>query len=283
MRTTRASGAGMLVGMARARHDGDVGGGGVASRALRRRESCADGIEIGELGRQIAAAAIDQADGLIGPIETLHYCSHTVHLWEGGRSVLGRETADAIGYGVVTRLAEVEDARAPTLLRGIAAVADDPIGIVAANALASGSTPGTPGWLRAVGSPAIVRAGRVEDPTSDEGTIVLFDLLWPCGERGGLGVFIDNARCATAKHILVGPTIDECLEEIEDAEGSPWRLEELDPAAAGGLVRQAVDRTESDPGAPVGPTYPSQRAFLRVVLRRIEAAGGSAEPRNSEP
>jgi hypothetical protein len=121
-----------------------------------------------------------------------------------------------------------------------------------------------------------VRAGRVEDPASDDGRIVMIELRWPSGNGGGVGVFVDAA--GHAKHILVGPSIDECLAEIEDHERERWPLEELPPQEAAGMIGAAVDITESSPEAPVGPTYPSQRGFLRCQLRRLVVP--AAVPRN---
>jgi len=238
-----------------------------------------DQIDLDELPREIAARAIAEAADVNGALEALHYASHMVWLWEGGRPVLGRRVADEIGLEVVERIAGALTPQALVVLRGIAIVAGEPVRSAAASratALA-GSASGCPAWLATLGSPEAVRAGRIEDPTADDGAILLFDLEWPCGDRGGVGVFIGQRHGGIAKHILVGPSIADCIEEIEGHEGERWPFEELAPAEAAALVRAAVNQTEAGDLRDVGETYPSQRAFLRAVLRRIEA---EAVPRN---
>jgi hypothetical protein len=89
-------------------------------------------------------------------------------------------------------------------------------------------------------------------------------------------VFVDAA--GHAKHILVGPSIEECLAEIEDHERQRWPLEELAPRRAAEVIDAAVELTEAVPEAPTGPTYPSQRGFLRCQLRRLVPR--AAVPRN---
>ena len=163
---------------------------------------------------------------------------------------------------------------AAQLLAGIAAVADEPVGEIAASFLAELDPKPSelPPWFGSIGHARAVRAGRVADPTTDDGAIVLIDLLWPCGERGGLSVFIDHQLGGIAKHFLVGPPIDVCRAEIEAEEGRHWPFEVLSAGDAAALVGEAIDRTEeAGPDPPVGLTYRSQRAFARAQLARIGA------------
>jgi hypothetical protein len=48
-------------------------------------------------------------------------------------------------------------------------------------------------------------------------------------------------------------------------------LEELALRAPAELIGAAVEITEASPGASIGPTYASQRGFLRCQLRRLAA------------
>lgn len=263
----------------RGAHGGRRGRPSAGRKGLRGERLGTETISVEELGRQIGAEAVAQAGDLAGPLEALHYASHMTYLWEGGRPVIGREAADAIGTEVVERIAEATAPQALVVLRAIATVADEPVGATAAARVPAMAlqVDGAPPWLATLGSPEAMRAGRVEDPTTDDGAIVLFDLAWPCGDAGGISVFIDPRRGGIAKHILVGPSIADCVEEITEHEGRRWPFEELEPCDAADLVRAGVEATEAGELTHVGETYPSQRAFLRAVLRRIEA---EAVPRN---
>ena len=233
-----------------------------------------DEIEIGELGRRIADAAVADATDFKSPMECEHYASHLADIWEGRAvHVLGPDTAAAIGYGVSAALARSKKrAIAAQLLAGIAAVSDEPVGEIAASFLAELDPKPTelPPWFNSVGNARAVRAGRVADPTTDDGAIVLIDVMWPCGERGGVSAFIDDELGGIAKHFLVGPPIDVCRAEIEAEEGRHWPFEVLSPGDAAALVGEAIARTEeAGPDPPVGLTYRSQRAFVRAQLARI--------------
>ena len=239
-----------------------------------------DYVEIAEVAADVATRAVSQARELDGPMEAEHYASHLAALWESAKPTLGTEKAASLGCEVVERLGASSDPMAAAILRGLAAVADPPAGALAARLAGRPPPEGAelPEWIDAIGESVAVRAGRVEDPTSDDGRIVMIDLRWPSQEGGGVGVFVDAA--GHAKHIVVGPSIDECLAEIEDQERERWPVEELAPRTAAELIGAAVEITEASPEAPVGPTYPSQRGFLRCQLRRLVSP--SAVPRTRQ-
>ncbi|MFL5870197.1 MAG: hypothetical protein ACJ75R_03895 [Solirubrobacterales bacterium] len=228
-------------------------------------------VEISEIAEDLATQAVGQGHGLSGPMDTEHYASHLAALWESARPVLGPEKASALGCEVVERLGASGDPVAAVILRGLAAVGERPPGALAARLASRPAPEGVelPGWIDSVGEAIAVGAGRVEDPTSDDGTIVMMDLRWPSGDGAGVGVFIDAN--GYAKHILVGPSIEECVDEIEDHERQRWPLETLDRRHAADLMAAAVEVTEASPDARVGETYGSQRAFLRCQLRRLTA------------
>ena len=228
-----------------------------------------DYLEIAEVAADVATQAAVEARVLNGPMEAEHYASHLAALWESAKPTLGTEKAASLGCEVVERLAASSDPMAAAILRALAAVADRPAGALAGRLAGRPPPEGAevPEWIDAIGESVAVRAGRVEDPTADDGTIVMIDLRWPSGDGGGVGVFVEAA--GHAKHILVGPSIDGSLAEIEDHERERWPLEELAPRQAAELIGAAVEITEASPEAPVGPTYPSQRGFLRCQLRRL--------------
>jgi len=95
------------------------------------------------------------------------------------------------------------------------------------------------------------------------------DLRWPCGDGGGVCVFIDGS--GYAKHIGVGPSID-------DFRGGFESVDDIELRHAADLMGAALELSESSPGAPVGEGYPSRRGFLRCQLRRLTAP--IAVPRN---
>jgi hypothetical protein len=238
-----------------------------------------DYVEIAEVAADVATGAVAQARGLDGPMEAERYASHLAAMWESAKPTLGPEKAASLGCEVVERLGASNEPMAAAILRGLAAIADQPAGALAAR-LAGRSPPEgveVPGWVDAIGESVAVRAVRVADPTADDGMIVMIDLRWPPGGGGGVGVFVDAA--GHAKHILVGPSIDECLAEIEDHERARWPREELAPRRAAEMIAAAVKLTEAVPEAPIGPTYPSQRGFLRCQLRRLVPAP-AAVPRS---
>jgi hypothetical protein len=244
---------------------------------LRRRDSC-DGeyVEIGEVAGWIAHSVLTEARALTGPMEAEHYASHLASMWESAGSVLGTVNAAAIGHGVVDRLVDADHPIVLPILRALAVVAEQPICDVAADRAASVSPDAAPSWVASIGEAKPARAGRVDDPTAaDDGRIVLVDLLWPCGERGGLGVFIDSR--GYAKHVLVGPTVDDCLDEIEDHERRRWPLEALSLGDAAAVIQTAVEATEADASLSVGDTFVSQRGFLRAQLRRLRGIADCAE------
>jgi hypothetical protein len=233
-------------------------------------------IDLDEFAGEIATRAVAQAQDFEGPLEALHYASHLSYLWEGGREELGRERSDELGRDIVERIARATAPQALVVLRAVAAVAENPVGKAAARAAAELAlrVKGEPAWLATVGSPQPVRAGRIEDTDTDEGGIVALDLAWPCGDRGGIAVFIDPRQGGVAKHICVGPSV------AEYAEGMAEPFEELDPVRATGLMRAglaAVEARKAIAAVRVGPTYLSQQAFLRMVIDRIES---DAVPRN---
>jgi len=241
-------------------------------------------VEIAEVAADVACQAVAQARGLDGPMEAEHYASNLAALWESAKPTLGPEKAASLGCEVVERLGVSGDPMAAAILRGVAAVAERPAGALAARLSGRPPPEGVelPAWIDAIGESVAVRAGRVEDPTADGGTIVMMDLRWPSGDGGGIGVFVDAA--GPAKHILVGPSIEESLTEIETHERERWPLEELAPRAAAELIGAAVELTETSPRAPIGPTYPSQRGFLRCQLRRLATTavrGTAVSPRSA--
>lgn len=242
------------------------GPGKARPRHPRRGEPLSGGfVEIGEVAGWIASEGARQATELSGPIEVEHYCSHLASMWESATPVLGLESSQAIGYGVALWLREAATPVALVLLRGLAATAAEPIDELAAewsDAEAWGEE--GPDWLDSVGAARATRAGRFE---SEDGATVLLDLAWPCGERGGVGVFIDHGIGGIAKHVLVGPPIEETVAEL--GRGGPWKWEELSVGDAATIIGAAMERTEGESDPPVGDTYISQRGFLRCQLNRI--------------
>jgi hypothetical protein len=142
-------------------------------RRLAVPEPGCDWVEIDEAAADIAVQAIAQAQVLSGPMEAEHYASHLAALWEGAKPVLGAEKAASLGCEVVERLGASSDPMAAAILRGLAAVADRPAGALAGRLSGRSPPEGVelPGWIDAIGESVAVRAGRVEDPTADDGTM----------------------------------------------------------------------------------------------------------------
>ncbi len=267
----------MATGPEPRREDGDDGWADARAQAPEE-----DGVEISEVGRWIAEAALAEGGGLSGPIECESYASNLASFWESGTvtTTLGTDGAAAIGYSVIERLRRSrERAVAGQLLAGLAAVAGEPIGELADAFLGElALRPSeTPPWFGSVGYARAIRAGRIEDPTTEDGAIVMVDLLWPCGERGGVSVFIDRRLGGLAKHILAGPSIDHNRAEIDAHEGRRWPFEVLSAGDAAALIGEALERTAASADPPVGPTLAPLRAFVRSQIRRIGAQLGQRE------
>jgi hypothetical protein len=93
-------------------------------------------------------------------MEAEHYASHIASTWEDAEPVLGVEHASAIGYGMIERLHARGGAQALVVLRGLAAVAEQPIRDLAARLSDDPAAwgPDAPAWLSSVGSGQVVGA-----------------------------------------------------------------------------------------------------------------------------
>jgi hypothetical protein len=226
-----------------------------------------------ELATGFADGALAGASEITGAMECEHYASGVAAMWDWARPVIGAEKADAIGAGVVRILAGSEGVPALQILRGLAAVADGPIDKLAYEAAAGvRADVWRPGWLSAVGRAEVGGAARVGDPTTDDGTTVLFDLQWPDGQHGGMGVFIDPRLGGCAKHVLVGPTLEETLHLYAQDVDDPEPHAELDVTEAAVLVERAMAISDRAWSPELGETYPPLRGFVKRQLRNAQTA-----------
>jgi hypothetical protein len=227
-----------------------------------------------ELATGFAASALDGAAQITDAMACEHYASGVAAMWDWARLVIGAEKADAIGAGVVQTLARSEHTYALSLLRGLAAVADRPIDDFAYEAAgACGADAWRPQWLGVVGRTEIGGAALVGDPAGDEGTTVLFDLRWPNGQHAGMGVFIDPRLDGRAKHVLVGPTLEEAIrlfDEKDSADRQPHA--NLDVIEAAVLVERAMAVSDRAWSRELGETYPPLRGFVKRQLRNAHTA-----------
>ncbi len=233
-----------------------------------------------ELATGIADGAFEGIAQVTGAMECEHYAAAIAAMWDWARPVIGAEKAEAIGAGVVEIIGHSEHSFALPLLRGLAAVAERPINDFAYQAAAwlRDEAP-RPSWLEAVGRAKVEGAARVGDPLNDDGTTILFDLRWPDGQRGGMGVFIDPRLDGCAKHILVGPTLDETIRLFGEDEGEDRQpIADLDVAEAARTVERAMAVSDRARTRELGETYPPLRGFVTRQLRNAR----SAAPRGRE-
>jgi hypothetical protein len=227
-----------------------------------------------ELATSFAEGAFDAVAQITGAMECEHYAAAIAAMWDWARPVIGAEKADAIGAGVVQILGGSEHTYALAMLRGLAAVADRPISNLAYEAASfQRDEAWRPGWLDAVGRAEVRRAARVGDPASDDGTTVLFDLRWPNGQRGGMGVFMDPCLGGCAKHILVGPTLEEAIRLFEEGnDGGHQSHADLDVAEGAAIVERAMAVSDHARMPDLGETYPPLRGFVKRQLRNAQTA-----------
>lgn len=244
--------------------------GGASRKAARGRD---DRIRVTttEMATAITENAFDGASQITGAMECESYASGIAAMWDWARLVRDAETTNAIGGTVIDILARSEHTFALPMLRALAAVAEAPINDYAYGAgTRARSDAWRPAWLHAIGSGEISAAARVGDPTTDEGTTVLFDLQWSDGQRGGMGVFIDPRLEGCAKHILVGPTLGETIEMFESGD-DPQPHDELDVADAADIVESAMAVSDLLWSRELGETYPPMRGFVKRQLRNLRA------------
>lgn len=227
-----------------------------------------------ELAEGIADGAFDGTAQITGAMDCEHYAAAVAAMWDWGRPVIGAEKADAIGAGVVQILGHSDHSYALAMLRGLAAVADRPVNDFAYEAASwLGDEAWRPGWLDAVGRADVGGAAIVGNPACDDGTTVLFDLRWPDGQHGGMGVFIDPRLDGCAKHILVGPTVDETtrmFDEGDEADLQPHA--DLDVSEATVIVERAMAVSDQTRKPELGETYPPLRGFVKRQLRNARRA-----------
>jgi hypothetical protein len=244
--------------------------------ARRRRGS--DGslhVTTSELATAFADGALSDTTGVTSAMGCEHHASYVAGMWDWARPVIGDDKANAIGAGVVEILGRSEDIHAPAILRGLAAVSDAPINDLAYAAGAPAKPDAwRPDWLRSVGGAEITGAARVGDLVGDEGYTMLFDLRWPDGEHGGMGVFIDPRLDGCSKHVLVGPTLAVTVAMFADK--GDRAHERVEVAEAAKLVEEAMGISDRLWSEELGETYAPLRGFVKRQLRNAR----TAVPRN---
>lgn len=178
------------------------------------------------------------------------------------RSPQGVPVSDAVGAGVVANLEREGDALSHAILRGLAHLGS---GDVAARATAAASRladaiAGLPRQFADVGKAVATGAWRAGGDI--EGECVLFaEFEHPSGRRHTIAMYVEP-DLGTIKHIGLVAPMDEF------SPGGPFdpaRLEALEIAAAGELLRGLLERTY---GSPVTDTDD-----FRVLIAAARAAG----------
>lgn len=243
-----------------------------------------DAAELGRLTGGIAEQALTNAASFESAADLEHYASTLVALWTRPDWEVPDEVTDAIAIATVGQIARSRGTSALILLRGLAALSDEPADVLAEEAAAELATSGIEGpeWLHAVGEAEAVEAKLLRERIYDDGLTVLVELFWPDGQTGAFGVYIDHNLGGLAKDILIAPSV-AAVEEISaeaGEEGIYFEPTSLEDAAA--RIIAAMDLTSMTIDAPVSEDYRSFDVYVTSQVMRMPLDGLDEMPERSE-
>jgi hypothetical protein len=158
------------------------------------------------------------------------------------RTTAGLPIGEVVGAGVVAELEGHRDELSHAILRGIAHVAPGRMGERAADAAAhlAGREIGLPAKFEDVGLAKAVGAWRATEGAHPGEYVLFAEFEHPAGRRHTIAVFVEPRRGGRVKHLGL---MDAMSAIAPDGPFDPARMESLDLATAGGLLRDVVDRT----------------------------------------
>ncbi len=168
---------------------------------------------------------------------------------------------------LVQDLAEHSGSGARLVVRGVGRLLGGGMGI-RCDALLDGDAVAPPQWAAEIGRSRVIAASVQRSPGAGEA--ILLEVRGAGMVDHAVAVFIDERLGGIAKHLgLVQP------EAQRPADLARLSTRSTDPRAACARVREAIVRTDAQPGAPVGERFAELRAIAVARVRSV--ASGAAD------
>jgi hypothetical protein len=165
-----------------------------------------------------------------------------------------------VGRPIIESIAEVGGAGSKVALLALGRIDRGALGQAACR-LADGLTESTPRWLADVGTAPVVGAFSAYSP--GDGEVIMLDVdCLACAHM--VVVFVDARLGGLAKHIRVLRRIDPL--SVDESDGAGFRFRASDRDLACGRVRNAIELSESAPGAPIDASFSQNRALAIARL-----------------
>ena len=217
-------------------------------------------------GRRAAIDAIAaQAEDLDGVYETECFVSALLgQVWEGrarAPELVGVEP-DVILYGRLAQdLAERPSRGARLVTAGIGRLLGGGMAILC-DTLLEGDADPLPAWVSQIGASRVIAASSEISPGGGEA--IVLEVRGAGMIDHGVAAFIDERLGGIAKHLgLIQP------EAQRPADLASLSTRSADPHAACARLREAIVRTDAQPGAPLGESFAEFRAIAVARARSL--------------